>query len=131
MDFGGGICQISSTLYNTVLYANLEIVERSNHTFLTSYLPGGRDATVVYGVLDFKFKNNRNYPIKISSSVEGGVATIEIYGLSLLMIMRLKLLKTRLGRFLILQNILVKLDMHLVLLFKVDQMDLFMKHIRL
>ncbi|MBR3133103.1 MAG: VanW family protein [Clostridia bacterium] len=79
---GGGICQISSTLYNTVLYANLEVVERSNHTFLTSYLPGGRDATVVYGVLDFKFKNNRSYPIKISSTVSGGVATISFYGLS-------------------------------------------------
>lgn len=78
---GGGICQISSTLYNSVLYANLEVIERSNHTFLTSYLPGGRDATVVYGVLDFQFKNNRNYPIKISSSVTGGVVTIQIYGL--------------------------------------------------
>lgn len=78
---GGGICQISSTLYNTVLYADLEIVERNNHTFLTSYLPGGRDATVVYGVLDFQFKNNRSYPIKIASSVAGGVATISIYGL--------------------------------------------------
>ncbi|MBR3152885.1 MAG: VanW family protein [Clostridia bacterium] len=78
---GGGICQISSTLYNTVLYANLEVVERSNHAFVTSYLPGGRDATVVYGALDFKFKNNRNYPIKISSTVEGGVATISFYGL--------------------------------------------------
>ena len=78
---GGGICQISSTLYNSVLYANLEVVERTNHMFLTSYVDGGRDATVSYGSLDFRFKNNRNYPIKIVSSVQGGVATTQIYGL--------------------------------------------------
>ena len=76
---GGGICQISSTLYNSVLYANLEVVERTNHMFLTSYVDGGRDATVSYGSLDFRFKNN--YPIKIVSSVQGGVATTQIYGL--------------------------------------------------
>lgn len=77
---GGGICQISSTLYNSVLLANLEIVSRTNHGFLTSYLKAGRDATVVYGAIDFKFKNNRNYPIKIVTSVNGGVAKIDIYG---------------------------------------------------
>ena len=56
---GGGICQISSTLYNSVLLANLEIVERRNHQFVTSYVGQGRDATVVYGMTDFKFKNTR------------------------------------------------------------------------
>ncbi|MBQ3415111.1 MAG: VanW family protein [Clostridia bacterium] len=78
---GGGICQISSTLYNAVVMANLEIVERRNHQFVTSYLPAGRDATVVYGLTDFKFKNTRKYPIKIKAGVQGGIATISVYGM--------------------------------------------------
>ncbi len=78
---GGGICQISSTLYNAVLLSNLEIVERRNHQFVTSYVPAGRDATVVYGMTDFKFKNNRKYPIKISAEVKNGVVTIAVYGI--------------------------------------------------
>jgi len=78
---GGGICQISSTLYDAVVYANLEIVERHNHMFKTSYLGAGKDATVVYGRLDFQFKNNRNYPIKINASAENGIAKITIYGI--------------------------------------------------
>ncbi len=77
----GGICQISSTLYNAVLLANLEIVERRNHNFTSTYVPEGRDATVVYGAIDFKFKNTREYPIKINSSVSGGVATFTIKGI--------------------------------------------------
>jgi vancomycin resistance protein YoaR len=78
---GGGICQISTTLYNAVLYSNLEIVERRNHQFVPSYAKAGRDATVVYGSIDFKFKNTRNYPVKILCTVSGGVAKCEIYGL--------------------------------------------------
>ncbi|MFR2533872.1 MAG: VanW family protein [Clostridia bacterium] len=78
---GGGICQLSSTLYNTVLYANLEIISRTNHRFLTSYVPTGRDATVSWGTIDFKFKNTRTYPIKIVSSVKNGVVKIGIYGI--------------------------------------------------
>ena len=78
---GGGICQITSTLYNAVLYANLEIVERSNHQFVPSYVIASRDATVVYGSIDFKFKNNRDYPIKLVCSVFGGIAKFDIYGL--------------------------------------------------
>ena len=78
---GGGICQITTTLYNAVVYANLEIVERTNHQFVPSYVGAGRDATVVYGAIDFKFKNNRNYPIKIVCSVGGGVASFQILGL--------------------------------------------------
>ena len=78
---GGGICQITSTLYNAVVYANLEIVERTNHQFVPSYVTASRDATVVYGSLDFKFKNNRNYPIKINCSVSGGIANFQIFGL--------------------------------------------------
>ena len=78
---GGGICQISSTLYNAALQANLEIVERRNHQFVTSYVPAGRDATVVYGSTDFKFKNTRKYPIRIVATANAGIATISIYGI--------------------------------------------------
>lgn len=78
---GGGICQITTTLYNAAVYANLEIVERSNHQFVPSYAGASRDATVVYGAIDFKFKNNRNYPIKIMCSVSNGIASFSIYGL--------------------------------------------------
>lgn len=78
---GGGICQITSTLYNAVVYANLDVIERTNHQFIPSYVGASRDATVVYGSLDFKFKNNRNYPIKITCSVSGGIANFKIFGL--------------------------------------------------
>ena len=77
---GGGICQITSTLYNAVVYANLKITSRRNHMFVPSYVTGGRDATVVYGSTDFKFTNSRSYPIKLIASVEGGVATVSVYG---------------------------------------------------
>lgn len=75
---GGGICQISSTLYNSVIFANLDITERYNHQFLTSYVLPGRDATVVYGVKDLKFKNNRSYPIKIEMKVNNGIVSCSI-----------------------------------------------------
>ena len=78
---GGGICQITSTLYNAVVYANLEVTQRSNHQFVPSYVTASRDATVVYGSIDFQFKNNRNYPIKINCSVSGGVAKFQIFGM--------------------------------------------------
>ena len=78
---GGGICQISSTLYNSVLMSNMEIVERRNHQFVTSYTPAGRDATVVYGMTDFKFKNTRTYAVKIKASCSNGIATVSIYGI--------------------------------------------------
>ena len=78
---GGGICQISSTLYNSVLKANMEVTERRNHQFVTSYTPAGRDATVVYGMTDFKFKNTRTYAIKIKATCSNGIATVSIYGI--------------------------------------------------
>lgn len=80
-DVGGGICQTSSTLYNAALLANLEIVDRSNHQFLTSYVSAGRDATVSWGTIDFQFKNNRTYPIKIEASAKNGVCLMSIYGI--------------------------------------------------
>ena len=81
-EVGGGICQVSSTLYNAVLYANLEIVERSNHYFETSYVAAGRDATVSWGTVDFKFKNNRKYPIKIDAIAKNGISKISIMGIT-------------------------------------------------
>lgn len=77
---GGGICQVSSTLYNAALEANLEIVSRKNHYFITSYVSASRDATVSYGTIDFKFKNSRNYPIKIECKSNNGICQIAIYG---------------------------------------------------
>ena len=78
---GGGICQISSTLYNSAIYANLDITQRYNHQFVTSYVPAGRDATVVYGVKDLRFFNNRSFPIKIEIKVSNGIVTCSIYGI--------------------------------------------------
>ena len=78
---GGGICQLSSTLYNAALYANLEITQRSNHRFLTSYVQAGRDATVSWGTIDLCFKNTREYPIRITSSVSNGLVKVQIYGM--------------------------------------------------
>lgn len=79
--YGGGICQVSTTLYNAVLYANLEIVERYNHSYAVSYVPAGRDATVAYGGKDFKFKNTRTYPVKIVASAKNGVVSISLTGI--------------------------------------------------
>ena len=79
--YGGGICQLSSTIYNAVLYANLGIVERYNHSYVVNYVPAGRDATVAYGGKDFKFKNTRKYPIKIVSSAKNGVVSVSIMGI--------------------------------------------------
>ena len=78
---GGGVCQVSSTLYNTALLANLEITERTNHTFTVDYVAASRDATVYYGSLDFCFKNTRTYPIKIVATAQNGVCKISICGI--------------------------------------------------
>lgn len=78
---GGGICQVSSTLYNAVLEANLDIVERKNHRYAVTYVPNGRDATVSYGSIDFKFKNSRTYPIKLVASARNGVVSISVKGI--------------------------------------------------
>lgn len=77
----GGICQISSTLYDAVLYANLNIVERHNHMFQATYVEPGKDATVVYGSLDFKFENTRKNPIMIKTKCSAGLAEIKIFGI--------------------------------------------------
>ena len=79
-DYGGGTCQVSTTLYNAVLRANLEIVERRNHSYIVSYVDIGTDATIAYPTTDFKFKNTRNYAVKIVAKVTGGILQIDIIG---------------------------------------------------
>lgn len=79
-EVGGGICQVSSTLYYCTLMANMAITSRTNHYFGVNYLPTGLDATVSWPSPDFKFKNSSAYPIKLAASVAGGSVTVQIYG---------------------------------------------------
>lgn len=75
---GGGICQVSSTIYYCALMADLEIVTRRNHSYPSSYIPLGMDATVSWGGPEFRFRNNTDYPIKIVASASGGDTTVSI-----------------------------------------------------
>lgn len=75
MAHGGGICQVSTTLYNAALAAGLEIVERHEHELEVQYIEKGKDATVSYGSFDLKIKNTKDYPIKIR--VNQGKTTID------------------------------------------------------
>jgi vancomycin resistance protein YoaR len=77
---GGGICQVSSTLYNAVLLADLEIVRRQHHSFPVSYLPAGRDATVSYGSIDFRFRNSLPHPIALDAKVVGRRVVFQVHG---------------------------------------------------
>ncbi|MFS0555661.1 VanW family protein [Brevibacillus sp. 179-C9.3 HS] len=66
-DYGGGICQVSSTLYNAAAGAGMTMVERHNHSKSVGYVPVGQDATVAYGYMDFKFTNLYDFPVKIKA----------------------------------------------------------------
>lgn len=77
---GGGVCQVSTTLYNAVINAELEIVERSPHSMVVSYVDVSRDAAISGDYKDFKFKNNTDAPIYIAASAEGGMLSFRIYG---------------------------------------------------
>lgn len=77
---GGGVCQVSSTLYCALLRTGLDIVERHNHSLPISYVPGGQDATVAYNTLDFKFKNNTGAPIKIIATCSNRTLTVSLVG---------------------------------------------------
>ncbi|WP_372994563.1 VanW family protein [Lutispora sp.] len=77
---GGGICQVSSTLYNAALLANLKIVERKNHSLPSSYIAMGRDATISGDYIDFKFMNNTPYPLYIYGEVKSNQVRFSIYG---------------------------------------------------
>ncbi len=77
---GGGVCQVSSTLYNSVLLSGLEIVERSNHSLPVAYVPLGLDATVAYGYYDLRFRNNTSGYLYIKTRAGDGALTIAILG---------------------------------------------------
>ncbi|WP_223065926.1 VanW family protein [Paenibacillus caui] len=77
---GGGICQVSGTLYGAVIRAGLEIVERRNHSRPVSYLPKGQDATFSTGYINFRFKNNTQFYLLISARAEGGRMMVKLFG---------------------------------------------------
>lgn len=80
MTEGGGVCKIATTLYNLVALSNLEIIERHNHSMPINYVPYGQDATVAYGVKDFRFKNTTESPILIWSEMIGNRLYMGFYG---------------------------------------------------
>lgn len=77
---GGGVCKIASTLYNVTVLSNLSIVERHYHSMPVPYVPYGQDATVAYGVKDFKFRNDTSYPVLIWAEGIGNNLYIAFYG---------------------------------------------------
>lgn len=78
--YGGGVCQVSTTLYNAVILAELEIVERSSHSMIVDYVKPSMDAAISEGVLDLKIKNNTDAPIYIEGITKGGKLTFTVYG---------------------------------------------------
>ena len=78
--YGGGVCQVSTTLYNAVIYAELEIVERQSHSMTVAYVPLSMDAMIADGIQDFKFKNNQEYPVYIEGYTKGKDLYFNIYG---------------------------------------------------
>ncbi len=78
--YGGGICQVSTTLYNAVIKAELEVWARSNHTMLVNYVDPSKDAAIAEGVMDLEFCNTTDAPIYIVGSAYGGVINFTIYG---------------------------------------------------
>ena len=81
-ELGGGICQVSSTLYSASLYARMKILSRTNHYFKVGYLDYGMDATVSWGGPDFKFRNDRELPIKLAAYLneDEGSLVVEVWG---------------------------------------------------
>ena len=78
---GGGVCQVTTTLYVAVLKSKLEVVERRPHSMPLGYVEPGQDATISEGYIDFKFRNNKHYPVLISAKVSGGKVIIRIVGI--------------------------------------------------
>jgi vancomycin resistance protein YoaR len=77
---GGGVCQYATTLFNAVFFAGLPVVERHAHSLYISHYPTGRDATVAWGALDFKFRNDTGKSIMIRSWIDGGALTVALVG---------------------------------------------------
>lgn len=78
--YGGGVCQVSTTLYNAVIRAELEVVTRAAHSMVVGYVEPSMDAAIADGVKDFQFKNNQKTPIYIESYTSGGNLYFTIYG---------------------------------------------------
>lgn len=78
-DYGGGVCQLSSTLYNAVKDLNVDVTERHNHSKKVYYVPDGQDATVSYGNLDFKFKNLNNFSLLFEATSNAQSVDVNIY----------------------------------------------------
>ena len=78
--YGGGICQVSTTLYNAVLKAELEVTARSNHTMVVNYVDLSKDAAIAEGVMDLAFVNTTDAPIYIVGYAYGGTLSFTIYG---------------------------------------------------
>lgn len=82
-EVGGGVCQVSSTLFNAAVMADMTIISRSPHAWPSNYVDKGRDATVNWPNLDFVFRNDRNSPVYIVAYYQNRKCTVEIYGASL------------------------------------------------
>lgn len=80
MGIGGGICQVSTTLYNATLLANMKVVERQNHSMPVGYIPLGRDATVDWGNIDYKFENTSSDPVAICAIYKVGSLSFYVFG---------------------------------------------------
>ncbi|MCL1951046.1 MAG: VanW family protein [Turicibacter sp.] len=76
---GGGICQVSSTIYNAQLKAGIKATKRMNHSLIVDYVPRGQDATMAEGFIDYRFVNTLDYPIYIHASTNGGTLLIEFW----------------------------------------------------
>lgn len=77
---GGGVCQVASTIYYCTLQAELEVIERTEHRYTPAYIPWGMDATIYWGSLDYRFRNNTNYPIRIEAKVTASHVIMKFVG---------------------------------------------------
>ena len=80
LELGGGICQVSSTLFNAVILSGLEIKSRRSHSRMVDYVPAGRDAMVYWGQQDFSFRNNTGHEVTIKASIQGNRLTASVWG---------------------------------------------------
>jgi vancomycin resistance protein YoaR len=78
-EWGGGVCQTSTTLYNAALLAGMQIVERNPHHFCPSYVPPGRDAAVAYPSIDLRFRNPYPYPVRLHALVDRNEVAVDVF----------------------------------------------------
>lgn len=95
---GGGVCQVTSTIYYAALRADLKIVERYAHSRMVTYVPLGEDATVAWGSKDFKFENNTGFPMKVVTSHKTNNLTVKLYGTQMVENKEVKIETTQLSK---------------------------------